>query len=66
MLDNDVIEHFRQRAEAAGSGYQTEINRILREHMASNGQVLTLEALRGSSVKSLMPRRTHLSAESST
>lgn len=27
MLDDDVIEAFRQRAEVAGSGYQTEINR---------------------------------------
>jgi len=46
MLDNDVIEHFRVRAEAAGSGYQTEINRILREHMVNNGELLTLDALR--------------------
>jgi len=44
--DNDVIEHFRVRAEAAGSGYQTEINRILREHMVNNGELLTLDALR--------------------
>lgn len=30
MLDDDVIAAFRERAEAAGSGYQTEINRALR------------------------------------
>lgn len=27
MLDTDVIEGFRARAEDAGTGYQTEINR---------------------------------------
>lgn len=46
MLDDDVIEHFRCRAEAAGTGYQTEINRVLREYLANNGQLLTLDALR--------------------
>ena len=30
MLDDDVIEHFRARAEAAGTGYQTAINAALR------------------------------------
>jgi uncharacterized protein (DUF4415 family) len=46
MLDDDIIEHFRARAEASGSGYQTEINRVLREYLANNGQLLTLDALR--------------------
>lgn len=46
MLDDDVIEAFRRRAEAAGHGYQTEINRVLREYLAGDGQPLTLEALR--------------------
>lgn len=30
MLDDDVIEHFRSRAEAEGIGYQTMINAALR------------------------------------
>ena len=30
MLDEDIIEHFRVQAEAAGSGYQTLINAELR------------------------------------
>jgi uncharacterized protein (DUF4415 family) len=30
MLDDDVIEYFRARAEAAGVGYQTMINSALR------------------------------------
>ena len=33
MLDNDVIEAFRQRAEAAGTGCQTAINEALRASM---------------------------------
>jgi len=35
MLDDDVIEHFRAKAEALGSGYQTMINAALREAIAS-------------------------------
>jgi BrnA antitoxin of type II toxin-antitoxin system len=30
MLDDDVIEHFRESAEAEGIGYQTKINSVLR------------------------------------
>ncbi len=46
MLDDDIIELFRQKAEVAGSGYQTEINRVLREYLASGGEPITLDALR--------------------
>lgn len=35
MLDDDVIEHFRAQAEAAGVGYQTLINALLRKAIAS-------------------------------
>jgi hypothetical protein len=35
MLDDDVIEHFRARAEAEGVGYQTLINALL--HKAAVG-----------------------------
>lgn len=31
MLDDDILEHFRARAEAKGTGYQTMINAALRE-----------------------------------
>lgn len=34
MLDDDVIEAFRARAESAGTGYQTLINATLREAVA--------------------------------
>jgi len=30
MLDDDIIGHFRERAEAEGIGYQTMINSALR------------------------------------
>lgn len=30
MLDDDIIEHFRAKAEAEGTGYQTMINAALR------------------------------------
>jgi hypothetical protein len=34
MLDDDILEHFRSQAEAAGIGYQTMINAALRESIA--------------------------------
>ncbi len=34
MLDDDVIEHFRQQAELQGTGYQTLINATLRNAVA--------------------------------
>jgi hypothetical protein len=34
MLDDDILAHFRSRAEAAGMGYQTMINAALREAIA--------------------------------
>ena len=52
MLDEDVIEFFRAKAEAQGTGYQTMINATLRETIAEErGQKpedtpLTVEALR--------------------
>jgi uncharacterized protein (DUF4415 family) len=43
-LDNEIIEGFRQRAGEKGVGYQTEINRVLREILS--GEQVTLEAIR--------------------
>ncbi len=34
MLDDDILEHFRAQAEAAGIGYQTMINAALRDAIA--------------------------------
>jgi uncharacterized protein (DUF4415 family) len=46
MLDNDIIEHFRELADGSGTGYQTEINRALRQYLSTSGQPVTLEAVR--------------------
>jgi uncharacterized protein (DUF4415 family) len=35
MLDDDLIEFFRSKAEAQGAGYQTMINSCLREVVAA-------------------------------
>lgn len=44
MLDNRVLEAFRQQAEAQGVGYQTLINTALRDGLTR--QPLTEETLR--------------------
>ena len=42
-VDEDVIAAFRERAAKGGSGYQTEMNRALRD--AATGTPLTAENL---------------------
>jgi uncharacterized protein (DUF4415 family) len=49
MIDDDVIEAFRVRAESEGTGYQTLINSVLREALMvakSKQKPLTVETLR--------------------
>lgn len=49
MLDDDVIEHFRSRAEKEGTGYQTLINALLRKELgesAPESKPLTVATLR--------------------
>ncbi|GJI91475.1 BrnA antitoxin family protein [Duganella hordei] len=49
MLDDDVIQHFRDQAEAQGTGYQTMINAALRGAMnppADRNKPITTAALR--------------------
>jgi uncharacterized protein (DUF4415 family) len=41
MLDDDVIEYFRAKAEAQGRGYQTMINAVLRETLPANKSMAT-------------------------
>jgi Arc/MetJ family transcription regulator len=36
MLDDDLIAHFRETAEAEGTGYQTLINATLRASVAAS------------------------------
>lgn len=50
MLDDDILEFFRVRAEQTGSGYQTLINAELRQALAraldAEEQPLTVAKLR--------------------
>jgi uncharacterized protein (DUF4415 family) len=45
-IDNAILEAFRERADAAGTGYQTMINEALREHLARATPGLDEETLR--------------------
>ncbi|MBN9426155.1 MAG: BrnA antitoxin family protein [Burkholderiales bacterium] len=61
MLDDDVIEHFRARAEADGTGYQTMINAVLRasikEGKPADDRPLTARVLRQVLREELDPRK---------
>jgi uncharacterized protein (DUF4415 family) len=46
MLDDDVIEAFRKRAEQAGRGYQTLINETLKAAISEHVEAVTLKAIR--------------------
>lgn len=49
MLDNEVLEHFRERAESLGTGYQSMINSALKSAVdrAKGGEEpLTVDKLR--------------------
>lgn len=46
MLDNDVIEAFRARAETEGRGYQTAINEALRAAIDADQAPVTVATLR--------------------
>ena len=45
-IDDDVLEAFRTQAENSGSGYQTRMNRALREYMNKAPRPLDEKALR--------------------
>jgi plasmid stability protein len=46
MLDDDVLETFRARADAAGQGYQTLINAALRAAIDPESAPVTVSVLR--------------------
>ena len=49
MLDNEVVEHFRERADSTGTGYQTMINAALKnavDRAKSGEELLTVAKLR--------------------
>ena len=45
-IDDKILEEFRNRADAAGRGYQTMINDALREHLGRSGHPLDVKTLR--------------------
>jgi uncharacterized protein (DUF4415 family) len=45
-LDNDVINSYRQLGDNAGRGYQTLINRALRESLANKSIAVDAKTLR--------------------
>ena len=49
MLDNDVLEYFRECADSQGTGYQTMINAVLKsaiDRSKDNEEPLTVAKLR--------------------
>ena len=45
-LDDEVIDEFRERADEAGSGYQTMINEALREYLSKSNRPIDEKSLR--------------------
>ena len=45
-LDDDILEAFRERADASGRGYQTMINDALREALGKETQPIDARTLR--------------------
>jgi uncharacterized protein (DUF4415 family) len=46
-LDNEILDRFREQAEAAGIGYQTLINQVLKEYIEGDSETpLTEDELR--------------------
>jgi uncharacterized protein (DUF4415 family) len=45
-IDDDILEEFRDRSDAAGKGYQTMMNQALREFLGKSQLPLNEETLR--------------------
>jgi uncharacterized protein (DUF4415 family) len=45
-LDDDVLAAFRDRAEESGTGYQTLINRALRDYLSRSSRPVDAKTLR--------------------
>lgn len=43
-LDNEILEHFGEQAEAAGMGYQNLINQVLKEHIQGDSETCLMES----------------------
>jgi uncharacterized protein (DUF4415 family) len=45
-LDDQVLEAFRERADAAGRGYQTMVNEALRQHLGKSREPVDAATVR--------------------
>lgn len=45
-IDSDILQYFREQAQAKGKGYQTQINEALKQFQTQTPSVLTEERLR--------------------
>jgi uncharacterized protein (DUF4415 family) len=45
-IDDDVLEEFRERADEAGSGYQTMMNQALRDYLEKSSPPIDEKTLR--------------------
>ena len=45
-IDDDVLQEFRERADATGRGYQTMMNEVLREYLGKSERLLDARTLR--------------------
>ena len=60
MLDDEVIEFFRARAEALGTGYQTMVNAALRDAVAqSKGNTADAEPLTVARLREVLREELH-------
>ena len=46
LIDDDILEEFRERADSAGRGYQTMINEALKEYLGKSQRPIDAHTLR--------------------
>lgn len=59
MIDNDILEFFRARAEATGTGYQTMINSALRATVAQADNKEPVEPLTVEKMRQILREELH-------
>ncbi|HXU45799.1 MAG TPA: BrnA antitoxin family protein [Thermoanaerobaculia bacterium] len=57
FIDNAILDAFRERAESAGTGYQTMMNEALRQYLAETDRPVTETRLRQILREELPPGR---------
>lgn len=61
MLDDDVIEFYRARAEAEGAGYQTLINAALRAQLGERRSPVEDKPLTAATLRRILREELHQS-----